>query len=325
MKTTLLALASALTVGTAGLAHAADLATKATPAPAAEAPFFLFQDTQISYWHMFDAAEPGVGKNINKDIVSLTHIDAWKYGTNFVNIDFLKSDNHDPAAPWGDPTHPIPASGIGDGALEVYGLFRSTLSFNALTDSKKFSAGPLKDISLYFGGDANTKNTAFAPQKRDVVGGIQFAFNLPGGGFLNVAPVYYKEWVHNGIAADLIALNACPVTVCTENVSFSGTGAVEMQYMIPLSFLGPVRFQGWANVIAPKGKDGFGNQTATEFRTDNKLILDVGQVVANKPHWIDAFVGHSYWQNSHGNDHTLDATGGSTQNTFFIGMSWHAL
>jgi hypothetical protein len=309
------------------LADAADLPTKATPAPLAAAPFFLFSDTQISLWDMPKAAEPELG-HINKGILSLTHVDAWQYGTNFVNIDFLKSDDHDPAAPWGAPGTPfatIPVSGVGDGAFEVYGLFRSTLSFNALTDSKKFSFGPLKDISLYYGGDTNTKNTALAPRKRDVVGGIQFAFNLPGGGSLNVAPVYYKEWVHNGIAVDLIAIGQCSSAVCTENVSFASTGAVETSYMVLLSFLGPVRFQGFANVIAPKGKDGFGNQTKTEFRTDNKLILDVGQLVANKPHWIDAFVGYSYWQNAHGNDHTTDPTGGSTQNTVFFGMSWHAL
>jgi hypothetical protein len=64
---------------------------------------------------------------------------------------------------------------------------------NALSNSKTFSFGPLTDISFYVGADGNTKNTAFAPRKRNVVAGLQFEFGLAGGGFLNVAPVFYQE------------------------------------------------------------------------------------------------------------------------------------
>lgn len=42
-------------------------------------PFFLVQDTSISYWHEFNAAEPCVGTGIQKDIISLTHFDAWTH------------------------------------------------------------------------------------------------------------------------------------------------------------------------------------------------------------------------------------------------------
>ena len=144
-------LATAFVSMVAGSASAADIITKAPPM--APAPFFLFMDTQISYWHEFSGAEPGVGKPIQKDIVSITHFDVWKYGTNFVNIDFLKSDNHDPAAPWGGVGFPIPPGGIGQGALEVYALYRGTLSWNALSGSKAFSFGPVKDIGFYYGWD----------------------------------------------------------------------------------------------------------------------------------------------------------------------------
>jgi nucleoside-specific outer membrane channel protein Tsx len=324
MKSTSLALVGALSVGAAGYAQAADLPLKAPP-PAAPAPFFAVSDTQLSYWHEFNAAEPGVGKHIDKDIVTITHFDAWKYGTNFVNIDFLKSDNHDPAAPWGDLTHPIPPQGIGDGALEVYGLFRSTFGLNEITNSKTFSLGWLKDISLYVGADGNTKNTAFAPQKRDVVAGIQFNFSLPFGGFLNVAPVYYKEWNHNGIAAELLAANFCTALVCTENVTFDGAFKLETNYEIPLAFLGPVRFAGYTQYTMPKGRDGFGQQTKYELHTDNRLVLDFGKVVGYKPNWIDLFAGYSYWQNKFGGDHAMDATGGGTESTAYVGIAWHAL
>ncbi len=306
-----------------GSASAADIITKAPPV-VAPPPFFYFSDTTISYWHEFSAAEPAVGKPINKDIVTITHVDAWKYGTNFVNIDFLKSDNHDPSNPWGGIGFPIPAAGIGDGALEMYGLYRGTWGWNELFGTKAFHVGPLKDISFYFGGDLNTKNTAFAPQKRDVVAGLQFAFDVPG--YFNVAVNYYKEWNHNGIVPELQAIGVgCP-GACNESVEFKGTLEFEMQYMQPLAFTGlPLRVSGFTNVVLPKGNDGFGTPTKTELLTDNRLTLDVGKLAANKPNWIDLFGGYRYWQNKFGNDHTLDATGGSTESTFYVGLAWHAL
>lgn len=295
-----------------------------TSKPPAASPF-IFSDTQLSYWHEFTAAEPGVGRPIDKNIFTLTHFDVWKYGTNFVNVDFLKSDNHDPAAPWGGLGFPIPPQGIGDGAFEVYGLFRSTLNWNSLSDNKMTTVGPLKDISFYFGADANTKDTAFAPRKRDVVAGLQFAFDLPGGGFFNVAPVFYKEWNENGIAAQLINAVLCPLTVCSADVEFDGTFKVETLYMIPLTFIGdlPLKFGGYTQITAPKGVDGFGNATKTEIHSDNRLTLDLGKATGSDPNRIDVFVGYSYWYNKFGNDHKLDATGGSIENTIYTGMAVH--
>lgn len=317
-------LATFLSVTAAGYAGAADIVTKAVPMSAAPAPFFLFSDTQLSYWHEFSGAEPGVGRPIQKEIGTMTHVDAWKYGTNFANIDFLKSDRHDPATPWGGMGFPIPPGGIGDGAMEVYALYRGTLSFNALSGSKAFSIGPLKDVGFYFGGDVNTKNTAFAPQKDLLVGGLQFAFDVPG--YFNVAVALHKEWNHNGIVPQLQATGVgCP-GACAENVSFNPTVVFEVQYMQPLTFTGlPLRLSGFTNVVLPKGRDGFGNQTKSEILTDNRLTLDIGKLAMNKANWIDLFGGYRYWENKFGGDHALDGTGGGTESTWYVGMAWHAL
>jgi hypothetical protein len=314
-------LATALVSMVAGTAGAADIITKAVPI-AAPPPFFLFMDTQISYWHEFNGAEPGVGRKIQKDIVSITHFDVWKYGTNFVNIDFLKSSNKDPAAPWGGVGFPIPPGGIGQGALEVYGLYRGTLSWNALSGSKAFSFGPVKDIGFYYGWDSNTKNTAFAPQKNLVVAGLQVAFNVPG--YFNVAVALHKEWNHNGIVPQLQAIGVpCP-GACQENVSFDPTVVIEAQYMHPLTFTGlPLRFSGFTNVVFPKGNDGFGSKTKTELLTDNRLTLDIGKLSMNKADLVDMFVGYRYWQNKFGGDHNLDLTGGGTESTWYLGMALH--
>jgi len=316
-----LLLATVFATAAIGSASAADIITKAPP-PVAPPPFFLFVDNQISYWHEFSGAEPGVGRPIQKDIVTLTHFDVWKYGTNFVNVDFLKSNNHDPSNPWGGVGFPIPAGGIGDGALEVYALYRGTLGWNEIFGTTAFKVGPLKDVAFYYGGDVNTKNTAFAPQKRNVVAGIQFQFDVPG--YFNVAVNYYKEWNHNGIVPELNAIGVgCP-GACAEQVDFKGTAEFEAQYMQPLGFTGlPLRFSGFTNVVLPKGNDGFGNATKTELLTDNRLTLDVGKLAANKGDLVDVFVGYRYWQNKFGGDHTLDATGGGTENTWYLGMALH--
>ena len=310
-------LATVLATTVTGYAGAADIVTKAPPP--APASFFIFSDTTLSYWHEFSGAEPGVGRPINKDIGTITHFDIWKYGSNFVNIDFLKSDNHDPSAPWGGPGFAIPPGGIGDGAFEVYALYRGTLGFNEIFGTTAFKFGPVKDIAFYFGGDVNTKNTAFAPQKRDIVAGLQVQFDVPG--YFNVAVNYYKEWNHNGI----VPLIGFPAGM-TESVNFKGTLEFEVQYMQPLAFTGlPLRFSGFTNVVLPKGIDGFGNQTKTEVLSDNRLTLDIGKLAMNKANWVDLFGGYRYWVNKFGNDHHLDATGGSLERTWYVGIAWHAL
>ena len=77
------------------------------------------------------------------------------------------------------------------GATEIYGLFRSTFGFNEIFNTKAFTMGPLRNVSFEVGMDANTENNFLAPAKRDVVAGLQFAFDLPYKGYVNVAPLMY--------------------------------------------------------------------------------------------------------------------------------------
>ncbi|MBX9739570.1 MAG: hypothetical protein K2X62_05850 [Beijerinckiaceae bacterium] len=285
-------------------ASAADLISKsAPPAPAPAPAFFIFADTQLSWRFETRAREPGNQRNIQKHIFAITHFDVWKYGTNFANIDFLKSNSRDPA------------NGGGDGAFEVYGLYRGTLSGNALSGSRPFSVGPIKDVSLSFGFDANTKNTAFAPQKRDVVGGLQVAFDVPG--YLTASVHAYKEWNHCGLSAGGVA-------ICNRNVEFDTTAQFEIGYMQPLAFTGlPLNFSGYTNFVMPKGKDGFGAQTKTEILSSNRLTLDIGKLAFGKANMVDAFLGYKYWRNKFGNNYRTNA--GSIENQIFFGLAWHAL
>jgi len=304
----------------AGVSHAnaADLGAATTPA--APAPFFFVNDTQISIWYQSNAKEPGVftaakpnGVSITKGVVRITHFDAWQYGTNFVNIDFLKSNNNDPSTG--------SAIGTGDGALEVYGFYRGTLSMNAMLGTKALTVpGVIKDVSFAFGFDANTKNTLFGPQKRDVVLGATLSFDVPG--VLNVSALMYKEWNHCGIGPG----------ICVANASFNTVPKIESNYMFPLTFTGlPLKFSGFANLTWPKGKDPFQQaglpccKTTTEFFTQNRLTLDLGKVIADKPNSVDLFVGWQFWNNKFGNNHKLAPNGGSRESQFIAGLAWHAL
>jgi len=304
-------LGSAFATVAVGMAAAADVDSavyKATPVPPAPAPFFLFQDTFLSYRHEFTGTDPGVGTT-PKDIWGITHVDAWQYGTNFVNLDWLQSSPRDPA-------FCSPANGAicnnSEGALEFYGVYRGTFSWNALTHSKMFTSGPVKDIGFSFGGDWETENNGFVPEKKDVVGGIQVQVAVPQG-FLNINIHAYQEWNHVGLPG-----------IITPNVTFNTVPEFEVALEQPLTFTGlPLRFTNFTAVILPKGPDGFGTPTKTETYVDSRLWLDVGKVAFDKPGLYDVFVGYKYWNNKFGSD--ANTVIGGREETWLVGLAWHAL
>ncbi len=302
MKTKIL-LGAAL-VAFASQAGAADLASKKKAAAPAPAPYFLFADTTISYRFETRAKEPGVSNPVQKNVVSLTHFDVTKWGTNFVNIDVLKSNNADVA------------NNSSAGAVEAYGLYRGTVSGNYLAGKKAFAFGPVKDVSLAFGGDINNKNTQFNPQKRLVVGGVQVDFDVPG--VLNVALLAGKEWNHCGIDA------ACVGAGKTTDPSFNTNAHIEVNYMQPLAFTGmPLKFSGFTNFVTPKGKDGSNTQTKLEILSDNRLTLDFGKVVGYQANKVDTFVGYRYWMNKFGNPSKNTNGGGTIENQIYVGLAYH--
>lgn len=314
-----------------GTAYAADLdTTKTDKAPAVpevkDAPLFLFADTQVSYRYQFPAAEPGVqiqradgsfrNRDIPKHILNLSHADAYAYGTNFFSLDILKSGSQDPAG-----TTNAPGGFFQDsfGATEAYGLYRGTLSLNAITNTKAFAiSGIVKDVSLSYGFDANSKNTAFGPKKRDVVGGLNFAVDVPAG-FLNVAVHAYKEWNRNGF-------NLQP----DRDVSFNTIPEFEIVYNFPLAFTNlPLSLAGFNNILLPKGRGiqdvgafAFNPKTGVEFLSRTNLVLDVGKLIYDQPNKVDVFVGFQYWLNKFGNVERYNFKG-VEEKSFLAGVAFH--
>ena len=293
--------AAAVSFATAGLA--ADLPSKKAPAQAVAAPFFLVNSNTLSYSYQFGATAPfnDAGK-FGKNVFSFTHFDVWAYGTNFLNIDLLKSPSVDPAV------------GGGSGATEIYGLFRSTLGLNQLTGTKSFSMGMLSNVSLAFGADFNTENNDTAPAKKSLVAGLQFSFDLPYKLNLNVSPLFYKEWNHNSAYA----------AVDGGATEFNGTWAVETGYSVPVADL-PLTLSGRFNVYGPKGT-GSSLETAktkTEINSEQRLTLDVGKMAygASRADLVNVFVAYRYWQNKFGINHSSCPANSCTENAVTTGVS----
>src|SRR5450432_130920 len=331
-KTTIVAAAlSVAALASTGFARAADLAVKAVK-KAADLPFFLVIDDRVTFSWMPKGTDPGVfsvrpGGGINADtakqVYSFTHFDAWAYGTNFFTISMFKSDHNDPTNPCTNAGVVFnPGTGVATaancaGATEFYGLFRSTFGFNEIFNTKAFSMGPLHNISFEVGMDGETENNYLAPAKRDVVAGLQFAFDLPYKGYIDVAPLVYWEFYNQnaftqcggGFAGPIPGVNC----LVDGNRSFNPTWAVEVNYYMDLGFL-PENMQFWsisgrAGWYGEKGSENNplpGVKTAVELNSEPiRLTLDASKAIwgPKYSHFVDVWVAYRYWQNKFGIDH----------------------
>jgi hypothetical protein len=342
-RKTIMATAALAVFASAGVARAADLPVKAAK-PVKDLPFFLVIDDRVTYSWMPNGTDPGAyslkpggagfNGNTAKSVYSFTHFDIWQYGTNFFTISMFKSDHNDPASPCtGTTTNSIyntatitGGNSFCAGATEFYGLFRSTLGWNELFGTKQFSIGPLHNISFEWGADYETENNFLAPAKRDFVAGLQFAFDLPYKGYINVAPLAYKEINHNAFDSCGLfpGVNSPGVNCLTDgNTRFKTTWAVEVNYYMDLGFL-PENMQyfsisGRAGWYGPKGDSNsplvgtgvgvFSTASKTELNSEPiRLTFDASKAAmgAKYSHFVDLWVAYRYWQNKFGLDHNAE-------------------
>ena len=91
--------------GSGGLAGAQDTRNMPDEAkPPQAVPFFLLVDNRGTFAYQSTATQPGVTSKTAKQIFEFSHLDIWRYGTNLVIVDLLKSDQADAAAPCLSPT-----------------------------------------------------------------------------------------------------------------------------------------------------------------------------------------------------------------------------
>lgn len=224
-----------------------------------------WSDTSIGYRYAPSQSEPGVSDKVRKDVLNFTHVSGDKLGKNLFSIDLLKSNSVDPS------------NGGGSGAQEWYGFYKRSFSLSDLS-GKPTTFGFAKDISLTGRVDAGSKNTTFAPAPFKVRLGLSAAMPVSAG-FWDVGIDVYKEKNHNGIMS--------------RKVNFDTVPALTSAWAIPV---GPGTFGGFLDVVAPKGRDGFGDETKTETLLRATYLFDVGGAKSQ----LKAGFGVEYWNNKFG-------------------------
>jgi len=232
-----------------------------------------WSDTSVGVRYGTNFAEPSIGTGIHKSIFNLTHVSGDKLGTNLFVGDMLLSDSKDPAA------------GGGGGAQEFYGFYQRTFSINALRGSQA-SYGFAKDLSILTRVDLSTKNHAFASAVRKFRLGLSASLPVSAG-FWDAGVNLYSERHHNGIVG--------------RNISMKTVPELATAWGLPVPLLGAT-FSGYASLIPPRGKDGFGIETKTELHTQLNLLWDIG---GPKSGW-KAGVAYEYWRNKFGVDSEKD-------------------
>ena len=255
-----------------------------TSASAAE-----WSDTSISYRVGTKFAEPFNPVDIRKNIFALTHASGYQYGSNFFNVDLLQSDSNDP----GSLTQR-------SGAQEVYAVYRNTLDIGKVR-GVDMGFGPVSGVGITGGFDWNSKNdVGYNSRKRMLVLGPTLMWKVPG--FLNTSLlVLHESNAPSGAFA--------PISNVTGRYTYKIHPMLTAAWGIPVA--DRVKFEGFANLIAPKGRDEVGNQTGTETNIDMQLMADVGDYVGAKKNTFRIGIEYQYWNNKFGN--TSATTGGKGQ------------
>ncbi|MES2070484.1 MAG: outer envelope protein [Pseudomonadota bacterium] len=253
-----------------------------------------WSDTAISWRHGNSYAEPFNPQDISKNIFALTHVSGYKYGTNFFNVDMLQSDSKDPATPTSSA-----------GAQEAYVLYRHTLDIGKI-QGKEIKFGPVRGVGLTMGFDWNTKNDAgYNSRKRMLVLGPTLMWDVPG--HLNTSLVLLRE-------------SNAPSPI-PSRYTYKTHPMLTMDWGIPLSE--KVAFEGFANFIASKGKDEFGNDTTSETNIDMQVMFDVGSLMGAGKNTFRVGVEYQYWKNKFGNSSATTGGKGETAKTPMIRAEYH--
>ena len=280
------------------LPTAAALAVAAIAAPAFSADW---SDTSMGFRTGTKYAEPFNANAIEKNILNLNHVSGYKYGSNFFNVDLLLSDKKDPAG-----------AGSTNGASEVYIVYRHTLEYGKLT-GKPVKFGPIKDIGAVLGFDANAKTDAgYNSKKRMLVAGGTMMMDVPG--FLNIGLV--ALWESNA------PYNTFSKT-STPRYTYDTHPMLTAAWAIPLPVGLPLSFEGFANVIAAKGKNEFGAETSVETNIDMQIMYDLSGLVGAGKNSFKLGFEYQYWKNKFGNNASGPAGKGAFAKTPMIRAEYH--
>lgn len=262
-------------------------------APAVQAADF--SDTFIGYRYSTGFTEPGIAKDVPKSILMFQHFSTYRYGSNFFNLDILKSNANDPAAGAGNTNQ----------AQELYFAYRHNLSLSKVT-GRSMAFGPVRDVSITAGLDAGSKDTTFAPRPLKFVLGPTLSFGIPNG-FLDVGLFLYNESNNNGITG--------------RKVDFDNTWQLSAVWRTDFTLGLPAVFKGFLAMTGPKGQDGFGAETKTETLLRPTLVFDVGSAAGLNKGTLYLGVAYEYFNNKFGNNAATVV--GSRTSTPMLVAEWH--
>jgi hypothetical protein len=261
-----------------------------------------WSDTYLGYKYGTRFSEPFNANDIKKHVLTFGHASGYKYGSNFVNIDYLMSDKN-------DPQH---FSANGDGAREVYAIYRHTLDLGAVS-GKSMEFGPVKGVGLTAGFDVNTKtDLGYNSKKQMLVAGPTLSFGVPVG-FFNVSLL--QLWESNAPSG-----HSRGQPFSTPRYHYDPHPMLSAAWGVPVSSLW---FKGVANFIAAKGKSEFNAPTKPETFIDVSLMYDMAPMLGTAKNAIQVGVGYNYWKNKFGNDTSGPAGSGATANTPNLKFEYH--
>lgn len=243
-----------------------------------------WMDNTVGYRFGTRFAEPYNPQDIRKHIVNLTHASGHAYGSNYMNLDILKSDRKD------------------DSATEAYLLYRHTWDIGKLT-GKEFKGAGMRGVGLTAGFDWNHKNdNGYASRKQMLVAGPTLMVDVPG--FLNISLL--ALWESNN-----------PIGV-PKRYRYDTHAMLNAAWGIPLG--SGWSFEGYVNYIGSKGRNEFGGPTAPETNLDMQLMYDLSTAAGLKPGKLKAGIEYQYWRNKFGNPSNVP---GSLAQTPMIRAEYH--
>jgi nucleoside-specific outer membrane channel protein Tsx len=257
-------------------------------------------DNAVSVRYGRQFAEPYNDRKIDKTIAAFTHASGYAYGSNFLNVDLLFSDRHDPKNPGGSA-----------GAEEAYLVYRHTLDIGKIS-GQRIAYGPLRDLGLTAGFDLNGKQDAgYNSRKRMLVAGPTVHFEVPGFVDLSLLALWESNAPQDKFAG----------TPRLARYSYRNHPMLNLAWGVPLTLGGvSFAFEGYANFIAAKGRDEFGNPTAPETNIDLQAMFDLGSAAGLAKGKLRGGVEYQYWRNKFGNPASVS---GSTARTPMLRVDYH--
>jgi nucleoside-specific outer membrane channel protein Tsx len=138
---------------------------------------FDWSKTELHYqFGNLDAPYRG-GRDSETNILTFQHADGWKYGDNFIFIDFLHDADDD---------------GFNDD--DIYGEVYFNFSLSKILDTK-IGGGPIKDIGILAG-----LNMGLDAEVVKYLPGIRFSWDVEGFAFLNTDITFYIDG-SNGLSS----------------------------------------------------------------------------------------------------------------------------